>query len=227
MPTQPKEFLFFHNSDFRDVIGRADDIHLELITPPSVEPLSVAEAKESLRIGTTTRHDALLNRIIPLARRLIEGTTGQAMIEQVWRQTHDLPGNPVKLFIKPVSEIVHVKYYPTMESTTQETVSADRYFFSGQQLVHRTTWPAFRLVKGFEVQYKAGYSDTASGFETNASASTLKHALDMLVAYLFENPGDMVKFERGISESGSGSSAVRSLPPEVLAIIEMNTEYEL
>ena len=48
-------------------------------TPPAVEPISLDEAKDHLRIDGDVE-DALLGRLIKAARQRIEQTTSRAMI---------------------------------------------------------------------------------------------------------------------------------------------------
>jgi uncharacterized phiE125 gp8 family phage protein len=59
-----------------------------LVTPPSVEPVSLAEAKAHLRV-THADDDDFISRLIIAARRQVEMRTGLRLIQQVWRVTYD------------------------------------------------------------------------------------------------------------------------------------------
>ncbi len=55
-----------------------------LLTAPTVEPVSVSQAKAALRIDDT-RFDALLPGLISAARAVAEQETGRQLVNQVWR----------------------------------------------------------------------------------------------------------------------------------------------
>lgn len=229
------EHLFTSNSDLN--VALTSGVIFELVTPPLEEPLTLVQTKGNLRINNA-RHDALITRIIPEARQWIEMVTGQMFIEQTWRQIHNSTGsllvglganrlpfssgsNLVALHLEKARSIVSVKVWPTLASTTQTTVAATDYFLTGQTLTPRTTWPSTRGIGGFEVEYKVGHASDAADFDSGR-ALPLRRALDSVVAYLFENPGDSVVFE-----AQGGSKSVRSLPPEAMAFLEPYVRYEL
>jgi uncharacterized phiE125 gp8 family phage protein len=56
---------------------------LRLITPPAIEPVTLQEAKDHLRINTTD-NDAKINMIIRSAREYVETFLSRALIEQTW-----------------------------------------------------------------------------------------------------------------------------------------------
>lgn len=229
------EFLFTTNSDLN--VSLTSGVIFELVTKPAEEPLSLTQVKENLRIRNA-RFDLLITRIISEARQWIEIVTGQMFIEQTWRQIHNSTGsllvglgsnrlpfssgsNLVSLHLEKARSIVSVKVWPTLASTTQTTVAATDYFLTGQTLTPRTTWPSTRGIGGFEVEYKVGHASNAADFDSSR-ALPLRRALDLVIAYLFENPGDNVTFE-----SKGGSTSVRSLPPEAMAMLDSYVRYEL
>jgi uncharacterized phiE125 gp8 family phage protein len=57
---------------------------LILLTPPTVEPVTVSDCKAALRIDDT-RFDALLPGLISSARAVAEQETGRQLVEQTWR----------------------------------------------------------------------------------------------------------------------------------------------
>lgn len=67
---------------------------LTLVTPPSVEPLSLVATKVWLRIDTDdTSQDAVVSLLITQARQRCERVTGRALVTQTWLQTLDrFPG---------------------------------------------------------------------------------------------------------------------------------------
>ena len=56
---------------------------LNLITPPAVEPVTLADAKAHLKVDTTD-DDALITALITAARARAEWHTGRALITQSW-----------------------------------------------------------------------------------------------------------------------------------------------
>jgi uncharacterized phiE125 gp8 family phage protein len=59
-----------------------------LLTPPLVEPLSLAEAKAFLRLETA-EDDPLIAAFISAARLHVETQTGLALVTQSWRMVLD------------------------------------------------------------------------------------------------------------------------------------------
>ena len=59
-----------------------------LLTPPAVEPLSLAEAKTFLRLETA-EEDPLIAAFISAARLHVETQTGLALVTQSWRMVLD------------------------------------------------------------------------------------------------------------------------------------------
>lgn len=78
---------------------------LTLVTPPSVEPLAVADARDRLKISVTSLSDTALNALIKAARQKIEKQYGLALINQGWSLVIDrFPGeiiNPIETGFYP------------------------------------------------------------------------------------------------------------------------------
>lgn len=60
----------------------------QLITPPAVEPLTLAQAKLHLRVDFTD-DDTLITGLITAARQFCEGITKRAFFNQTWLRTLD------------------------------------------------------------------------------------------------------------------------------------------
>ena len=81
---------------------------LTILTPPSVEPISLAEARAHLRV-TTDVEDALIARLNVAAREQVEALCGLALIATQFRQSFDRPAaDPVELARGPITSIDHV-----------------------------------------------------------------------------------------------------------------------
>lgn len=76
---------------------------LERLTEPSIEPVTLTEAKLHLRESTTDRDTEITNLIIG-AREWVEEFTGRAMVDQMWRLS--LGDN-----LSPVGYLNYPSYY--------------------------------------------------------------------------------------------------------------------
>jgi hypothetical protein len=61
---------------------------LTLITPPAMEPVSLDEAKDHLRVSSDD-DDAYITGLVITAREMVENDTGRALLTQTWNQTFD------------------------------------------------------------------------------------------------------------------------------------------
>ncbi len=213
--------LLFGQTSSRSLRG----IKLKLVTASPEEPVTVAHMKDVLHI-INVRYDAKLTRVIKASRFLVEKLSGKVMVDQTWTQIHDTPSQIITINKTPVSSITTVKYYPTIDATAQTTVASSKYFLVGDILTSREGWEGTRGIQGFEITFVAGYGATAELVASNGDAYVLLQATEMIAAYLFENPGDLVQVDA--VNSGSGDRAgLRSLPPEALSMILSEVAWEL
>ncbi len=142
---------------------------LKLITPPSAEPVALAEAKVVLRIDHTDE-DLLIQGLITAARETCEHILGRAIMTQTWELVlDDFPcGNDIELAHPPVQSITSVKYIDaitgnlTTLSNTQYTLDSDSEpcFVVPARGV---SWPATdNVANALRVRYVAGYVDADS-----------------------------------------------------------------
>jgi uncharacterized phiE125 gp8 family phage protein len=98
---------------------------LVLTSAPSVEPISLAEAKAHLRIDSEDE-DALLASLIATARTYVERTLGLALITQGWAYylDHWPPSGVVVLPIKPLQAVTAVKVHDATGGETALDESA-------------------------------------------------------------------------------------------------------
>lgn len=99
---------------------------LKLITGPTVEPVSVAEAKAHLRVEHSD-DDALIGALITAARQSAEHELGRALITQ----THELvldafPVAEIDLQLPDVQSITSVKYIAA-DTATEVTLASTDY----------------------------------------------------------------------------------------------------
>ena len=123
---------------------------LRLKTSPAKEPVSLAEAKLHLKIeATDTGEDSLIKRLIVVARRRAEVSTGRALVTQTWTLALDgFPGGVIEVPRPPLSSVTSITYIDP-EGATQ-TVAADRYRVDAQREPGRLTpaWDEIETTMG-------------------------------------------------------------------------------
>lgn len=159
-----------------------------VVTGPAVEPVSVEEARDHLRLDSL-EEAGWLRRTIAAARRHVEVFTGRALITQTLEVARDTwPGRVVMLPRPPLQAVTWIKYYD--ETGVETTVSAANYVADTRPTPGRVVlklgveWPGtgLREANGFVVRYTAGYG--AGGEDVPAE---IRSAILMLVGHWYEN----------------------------------------
>lgn len=159
---------------------------LNLITPPSREPLSLALAKSHLKLDSTfTDDDNLIQGLITAARRYCEGFQNRAYLEQTWDLwLDDFPsGKYIDIPLPPLQSVTSIKYYDTDD--TESTMDTDDYDVDVKGYVGRVvlkyskSWPStvLRPSNGVVIRFVAGY-ETYSSTVTTAGTAVTKTAGD-------------------------------------------------
>jgi hypothetical protein len=186
---------------------------LKLVTPPAVEPVSVATAKEHLRVGYPN-DDALIAIYISAARAYCEKYTHRAFFNQTWKRTMDFfplswgesSLNPAartdypfffwdKLTIDiPRANLVSVTSITYIDGTgTMQTVPSSAYNVDTTSTPGRIApswgniWPeSTTYIPGsVAITFVAGsYGD---GVEVNTCPHTIVLAILLLVAHWYAN----------------------------------------
>lgn len=166
---------------------------LTLITPPALEPVTLAEAKAHLRVDTA-QDDTLITALIVAARHSAENWLGRALLTQTWRLLEDAPpdGRFLELPRAPLLSVTHVKSYDDADTAT--TFPTGAYFVDTARQPGRivlrvsATWPTvLRTANGFEVQFAAGYGPAASDVPAAIRQGLLIH-----LSSLYASRGDRV-----------------------------------
>lgn len=146
------------------------------ITEPSVEPITLAEAKLHLRVDHSTDDD-LITELIQTAREEAEKVLGRSLITQTWERRLDaFPASEIQLGWPPVQSITSVIYVDG--DGTEITLDAEDYTLDsstepGYVLPSRTqeVWPVtLDVVNAVRVRFVAGYG--SSGASVPASIKT-------------------------------------------------------
>ena len=169
---------------------------LVMTAAPSVEPISLAEAKAHLRIDASDE-DSLLSSLITAGRIFVERTLSLALITETW--SFYLDGWPrsgtIALPIQPVQAVTAVKAFDPDDSPT--IVNSDTYSVDVLSEPARLVLSAgavqlspARLLNAFEVAFTTGFGDEATDVP-----APIRHALKLLVAHWFEHREPVVLSE--------------------------------
>ena len=135
-----------------------------LVTPPAVEPVSLAEAKRHVYVDHDASDDDL-ERMIASARQVCEQWTRRAFIEQTWEISWgygDVPPMTLRLPRRPAISISQIATYDTAGVPT--IWAASNYALDGDDLRVKlaSAWPyGTRETAPLVLTYKAGYGATA------------------------------------------------------------------
>ena len=184
---------------------------LQLVTPPAGEPVSLAEAKQHLRVDGGD-DDLLIGSLITAARQAAETKTGRQLITARWKLLLDafpgplmqsasgasfsLPGHAILLAKCPVQSVVSIEYLD-MNGTTQVMPSSDYVLDAACEPARLTpafgkTWPPTLPQMGaVSVTFDAGYG-TAS-----AVPEGLKSWIKLRVGSLYGHREEMSVLSRG------------------------------
>ena len=184
---------------------------LQLVTPPAGEPVSLAEAKQHLRVDGGD-DDLLIGSLIIAARQAAETKTGRQLITARWKLLLDafpgplmqsatgasfsLPGHAILLAKCPVQSVVSIEYLD-MNGTTQVMPSSDYVLDAACEPARLTpafgkTWPPTLPQMGaVSVTFDAGYG-TAS-----AVPEGLKSWIKLRVGSLYGHREEMSVLSRG------------------------------
>ncbi|TXR49866.1 head-tail connector protein [Phyllobacterium endophyticum] len=160
---------------------------MTLIKPPAVEPVTLAEVRQFLRLDNDSE-DVLLGGLIKAARETLEMQTGLALISQEWRLYPDSwPKNGIVRIAKyPVRSVVAVTAY--IEDGTPVPIAGDDLHLSGYARPARLYLAArsrpARPLGGLEIDFVAGFGETGAGVP-----DALRHAISTLVAHWYEFRG--------------------------------------
>jgi len=198
------------------------------IDGPEIEPVTLCEIKEQLRISGTSE-DGLLAMYIAASREQIEEITGLTLITQQFRLTLDqfpngrrtwcdgqqtgaigeIEGansfNAIQLPRYRLQSVDEMRVYSI--DGTPETVPLSDFVIDTQQqpgrLVLRSgaTWPvALQSANSIEIDYTAGFGDTGADIP-----AALKLAVMQMTASLYQHRGDECTVADAMRISGAHS----------------------
>lgn len=153
-----------------------------LITPPSAEPISLAELKAHLRVDGDDE-DALLAGLIRTAREHLERTAGLALISQDWRLylDHWPETGVVEIGRGPVLSVGAVRAFDELGEESE--ISLAGHLLDGVRRPARL-WlrerPAARqAINGVEIDFTAGFGEAGQDVPDVLKRAMLVHAAHM------------------------------------------------
>jgi uncharacterized phiE125 gp8 family phage protein len=171
---------------------------VRVVTPPTSEPVTIAEAKAQLSIGASDdSHDTELVSIIAAAREEWERDTSIALITRTLE--HRLPKllEVITLTVRPVIAISSVKYMDA--AGTEQTISSSEYYLDGEELRFLDTFvkPVLQdRSEAVRITYTAGHGTTSA-----ACPELDRMAIKLSLANRFEDrdmiasPGERKAYE--------------------------------
>lgn len=167
-----------------------------LITPPASLALSLADAKDALKIDTDDQ-DAQVEAWVAGITAHAEHLTGRAFVTQGWRVTLDAFPAAIELPHPPIIAVASVKFIDT--NGVQQTLNPSDYVLDKESepgyLVPAPgkSWPATSgQVNAVQVEYTCGYG---------LAASIPKSINLYLVAKLREQYDPAIKADKGTVQS--------------------------
>lgn len=170
------------------------------VTDSASEPVTTAELQAFLRIDS--QDDATeVTAFITKAREMVEDFTGRALVEQTWKYTaSDWPfqtwkgfANVVLLPRSPLRAVTYVKYYPENGGALATFSSANYHVVTDHLpglvvLIEDGDWPDIAVrPDAVQITFTCGHADAAS------VPASLKHAVKLLAAHLYERRGAIDK----------------------------------
>lgn len=181
----------------------------KLITPPNIEPVTLAQAKLHARVDEDA-DDSLVTAQIIAARQLVESYINNALITQTWQVGYDLRDQPFKDLFRVITTVDTFPYFAqsaaarqlempfgqvqsigsvnTYQSDNTEVLFASSNYRLSEnwiKLNDAAYWPTdMRSTDCVIVEYDCGYGDTADDVP-----NPIKQAILMLISHWYENRG--------------------------------------
>jgi len=158
-------------------------------SPPAVEPLTLDEAKNHLRVDDSA-DDALITAQIKAAGRHVEDHTGRQLITATWRLTLDRwpRSSEISLPRPPLISVTSVVF--ERADGTQGTMDSADYFPDADSepgrliLAEGASWPGdtLRRAAAVKVTYVAGYGPARTDVP-----EPVRVAMKTLIGSMYEN----------------------------------------
>ena len=178
-----------------------------LLTPPAVEPLSLAEAKDYLRVAHSD-DDVLIAALIAGARAHVEAQTRRALITQTWRHSRNAwpADGRIAVLPAPLQTLAAARVYD--EHGAAQAIDVETFVLDTISAPGVISFPPWSVpgpgqkYGGIELDVIVGYGNAAGDVP-----EPLRIAIRALLLHWYEN--------RGVA----AESDVSPLPWSVAALI--------
>lgn len=171
-----------------------------LVTAPTIEPLTVAEAKTHARI-THTSEDGLIDSYIKAARQAAEDVLNRGLLTQTWKLVLDDFANEIWLpMAAPLQSVTTVQYYDTagaLQTLATSVYDVDTVSRPGKVVLKADqSWPSVQTERrsgAVIITYVVGWLTAA------AIPPRIRQGVRLYVAALDANRDGLTEdFERGV-----------------------------
>jgi uncharacterized phiE125 gp8 family phage protein len=176
-----------------------------LLSGPVIEPVSLFEAKNWLRLSNSDE-DVLVQALITSARLVVEASAGVLMISQTWRLSEDQwpVSGALVLPLRPIASVDAIRVVDGQGNAAilpQQDYQADVPAMNGRLQFLKAPLAPGQKLSGIQIDVTAGFGAAAADVP-----APLRQAILLLVARWFENRGDA-------AEDG------RALPREIASLV--------
>jgi uncharacterized phiE125 gp8 family phage protein len=181
-----------------------------LLSGPTVEPVSLAEAKLHLRVDTDAE-DTLIQSLIMASRLHIEAALDLALITQTWRDHRDAwpRSRTINLPLRPVQGVTAIRILT--DDDESRLLDPDAFILDGSANPARLVWRSTGIApapntaaNGIEIDFVAGFGD-----EPSDVPQPIRQALLLLTAHWYEN--------REPVEIGAAATVIPGIISELLS----------
>lgn len=198
------------------------DWKVQMKTAPEVEPVSLSEMKNHLRVDSDiTIDDTLISSLITAAREYAESITSRALITQEWYfYLNSFPA--VDYIILPFGCLQSVTAIKTKDKDGVETTltAASQYLVDSSDdtagrivLPYSVSWPSLSSVYPYNpisIDFTCGYDPDGEAAQTVPEG--IKAAIKLLVGDMYENRESQV-ISNGTISIIENKTAVNLLTP--------------
>lgn len=170
---------------------------LIIATPPSTEPVSLAEAKRQCRVHTSdTTYDAEIQAYLNAAISHLDGPDGvlqRALEPQTWDLFLDEFSDTIELPLRPVISVDTILYYDTdgiQQGVNEDSYTVDLASESAWVVPNSDfSWPETQdSINAVQIRFTAGYEgELDSGSYVSATPDAIRQAILLLVAHWFSH----------------------------------------
>lgn len=182
-------------------------MRLTLITPPAVDPVTLDEVKDHLRI-TQDFEDALLTDFIRTATQKLDGRyglLGRCLINQTWRLSLDRFSREIVLPFPPVQAVSRIYYLG--HDGEEVDVTATNYRVSGLsgfdgatiRAARGLSWPETYDTESAFIEFTAGFGSAPADVP-----EPIRTAIKMHVGHLYANRESVTLGSGFITETPHG-----------------------